>query len=520
MHKSFVHMKGTKLYNHQGNPFVLEGVGLNAWLLPEGYMFNSYGEIDRPRRFYDWSKKRLGKKESDNFWKCFRETFIDEKDIINIKSLGFNSVRLPFDYEILFYPHERNHILKVKEEGFQLLDRLIQWCNRHEIYIILDLHAAPGGQTGANIDNSKNNQPELFINDIYQKQTIYVWKYIAERYKNEQIIAAYDLLNEPLPNWFSKYYHQVMPLYKDIIEAIRTVDQNHLITIEGVHWATDFSIFKEPLGQGVFLQFHKYWSNFNLQSLFTYIEYAVKHDVALFMGEGGEHYLLWYSGAFKMYRQLGISWNFWSYKKMTNTNSICSFHEPILWQNSLTEDNLFTGDEEMLMFNELLSNIQFDSCKINQDVVNHLFQKDTFQTLGIAFDIDVSKMDIKNHEYIQIDQKAVDNFVCADKEGNQIIPNFSLKTKLGIDTPFPYLKMKPNETYNYTFYATQTQKMKIVIRHLKLLKCEMLIDNFEIIQNSNENDIIICYEEVKVGKHVLSIKSYEHAYLESIYFIV
>ena len=167
MKHNFVQIKNGKLYDHLGKTLVLEGVGLNAWLLPEGYMFKNYKDIDRPRRFYEWTKKLLGIEESNAFWNEFRKRFITENDIKLIKQLGFNSIRIPFDYEILFHPSEMDEVLTHKEDRFHLIDQVLNWCEIHQLYAILDLHAAPGGQTGANIDNSKHDRPELFELELY-----------------------------------------------------------------------------------------------------------------------------------------------------------------------------------------------------------------------------------------------------------------------------------------------------------------------------------------------------------------
>ncbi len=83
--------------------------------------------------------------------------------------------------------------MKEKTQNIQLLDNIISKCNELEIYVVLDLHAAPGGQTGTNIDNSYNNQPELFTSELYQLQLCYIWKTLAERYKDEIFVAAFDL---------------------------------------------------------------------------------------------------------------------------------------------------------------------------------------------------------------------------------------------------------------------------------------------------------------------------------------
>lgn len=149
---------------------------------------------------------------------------------------------------------------------------------------------------------------------------------LAERYKDEWIVAGYDLLNEPLPEWFAEHNDQVMPLYREIIAAIREVDARHMIILEGVHWATDWSIFEEKPGnelpdQNLMLQFHKYWNNPDTESIQKYLDAREQLNVPLFMGEGGENNKDWYAGAFRLFEDHGISWNFWTWKKLDTDNS-------------------------------------------------------------------------------------------------------------------------------------------------------------------------------------------------------
>ncbi len=90
----------------------------------------------------------IGPEKSEAFWKQWRETYITEADIDMLKKSGFNSVRVPLHWK--FFDSDN-------ADGFRLLDRLVQWARKDGIYVILDLHCAPGGQTGTNIDE----QPRL-----------------------------------------------------------------------------------------------------------------------------------------------------------------------------------------------------------------------------------------------------------------------------------------------------------------------------------------------------------------------
>ena len=519
MTQSFVHTKDGKLYDHFGNSLRLEGVGLNGWLLPEGYMFNSIKTINRPRHFYAWTEKLLGVSASRTFWESFRKQFISEADIIKIKALGFNSVRLPFDYQIIFEPSETDKTLTLKPEGLQWIDALIAWCTKHQLYVILDLHGAPGGQTGANIDNSLRDLPELFTHRLYQEQTIYIWQFLAERYKDEPWVAAYDLLNEPLPEWFSKHYTKLVPLYIEMIEAIRLVDKNHMISIEGVHWSTDFSIFNEPLDDQVLLQFHKYWSPFDLEAVASYVDLSEKWRAPLYMGEGGEHYPLWYSSAFKLYHQLNISWCFWSYKKIENINSICSFKEPPLWQRCLNLDPTLSKKEIDETLDLFLNDVTINHCLIHQNVVNHLFLKDDFETYGIGFNFDLKQLSVIDYTMKHPKFRASEDVTCITEDGVDMIPDFSIGKRPDVNTPFPFLKVEPKKIYRYLFHTSHKEKeLAITILHMHLSDFKITVDDCLITSYESSNHHIQIKIVIKKGAHTLALSSKQKGALKKIVF--
>ncbi len=127
------------------------------------------------------------------------------------------------------------------------------------------MHGAPGGQTGQNIDDSPNNLPELFMDAKYEERLTRLWLKLVDRYKDNPVIAAYDLLNEPLPKRTGaaeKYKHMLEPMYERLTEAIREIDKKHMIIVEGADWSNDWSVFSEPFDDNLVYQFHYYcWNN-------------------------------------------------------------------------------------------------------------------------------------------------------------------------------------------------------------------------------------------------------------------
>ncbi|MDR1688622.1 MAG: glycoside hydrolase family 5 protein [Clostridiales bacterium] len=367
----FIRVYDKKLYCGD-EPILLRGFGLGGWLLPEGYMWKLYKSCDRPRRMEKMISDLCGNTYAERFWKSYYESYITEEDIRFIAGQGFNCVRLPINSRHL-YKYENEEVIFC-EDTVRLIDNCVKWCKNQGIYVILDMHGAPGGQTGQNIDDSENDLPELFTQPQNQKELTELWRKLAKRYAHEAAVAGYDLLNEPLPEWHNKYNDMLIPLYEKLIEAIRLEDKNHIIILEGAHWATDFSIFKNwqpPQGEAnLLLQFHKYWSPPDEESLKHFFQARSELSLPLFMGEGGENNTNWYTAVFPLYEKLNISWSFWSYKKMDNTNSPITFPVPDGWDrliNFLEGGESLTEKEAIAVFNSFLHAI--GQCQINMDVI-------------------------------------------------------------------------------------------------------------------------------------------------------
>lgn len=329
----FIRAEGKEIYTG-ASPILLRGFGLGGWFLPEGYMWKLYRQCDRPRRMEAMIERLCGEEYAASFWESYLESYITESDIRFIAEEGFNSIRLPMNGRHLY--NKKDGELFLNNKLLHKIDEVIAWCRQYEIYVILDMHGAPGGQTGQNIDDSEADHPELFVHPHYEEELVFLWKELAKRYEKEPVIAGYDLLNEPIPNFFGQYNDKLLPLYRRLIREIRAIDRNHLIILEGLHWATDFSVFdhlsKEEAADNIMLQFHRYWSNPDKEGLEDFLRVAEELSVPLFMGEGGENNCDWYTTAFPLYEQLNISWNFWSYKKMDCSNSPVTFDFPEGWK--------------------------------------------------------------------------------------------------------------------------------------------------------------------------------------------
>ena len=234
----FVHASGKYLVDSEGHNLQLRGINLGNWMVPEGYMFGLDGGPVSPREIEALFNELIGPADAAQFWKAYRDAYITEDDIRYIRQTGANSIRIPLHYKF-FTPGN--------DEGFALLDRVVGWAEKNHLYVILDLHCAPGGQTGANIDDSWG-YPWLYESEASQDAAVAVWKRIAEHYRDNPTVLGYDMLNEPIPHFpaLQKYNSRLEPIYKKLTAAIRTVDRNHVIILGGAQWDSNFDVFGPP----------------------------------------------------------------------------------------------------------------------------------------------------------------------------------------------------------------------------------------------------------------------------------
>jgi endoglucanase len=377
---SFLRTSGQDIVNESGAKVYLKGVGIGNWLLPEGYMWKFGGMGDRPRKIEKVVADLIGNEKAAQFWKSFRQNYITEADVKRIAELGFNSVR-PALNSRLFLTEEENPMYV--EEGFQLIDSLVSWCKKHKVYVIIDMHGAPGGQTGANIDDSPNDKPELFIEKKYQDHLVNLWNKIAQKYKDEPTVAAYDLLNEPLPKGSGaadKYKHLLVPLYQRITAEIRKVDQKHMITLEGFDWSNDWSLFDKPFDSNVFYQFHYYcWARpDNLNSIDEYLIKRNELNTPIWVGETGEKGNAIYWATTQLFEANNIGFSFWPWKKMDTKNTPYSIKKPDNWDLISAYTNGGSKPDRLVAekaLNDFIENIKLSNCDFFEDVCNAILTR-------------------------------------------------------------------------------------------------------------------------------------------------
>jgi aryl-phospho-beta-D-glucosidase BglC (GH1 family) len=313
----FLRAEGKEILDKDNNPIILKGYGLGGWMLQEGYMMNSVGGADTQHEFKFKLQELIGIDKTQEFYDAWLDNFVTKQDIDSIASWGFNSVRVAMHYNLFTLPIEEENQPWENTwltKGFEMIDELLNWCEQNQIYLILDMHAAPGGQGyDAAISDYDSSKPSLWESIYNRNKLIALWGKLAERYQNETWIGGYDLLNEP--NW-NLQDTQLRNLYVQITNKIREYDTNHLIVIEGNWFANDHTGLTPPWDDNLVYSFHKYWNYNDPESIAWIIDIREQYNVPLWMGESGENSNAWYTEAAALFERNNIGWSWWPWKRI------------------------------------------------------------------------------------------------------------------------------------------------------------------------------------------------------------
>lgn len=325
---------GQKIVNDKGENIQLRGLGLGGWMVQEGYMLKTADFAGPQYHIKQKIKELIGPEATEQFYKAYLKNGITKADIDFLARSGFNSIRLPMHYNLYTLPIEKEPVKGENtwlEDGFRMTDELLQWCKDNKIYLILDLHAAPGGQgNDANISDNDKSKPSLWQSEENQKKTIALWKRLAERYKSELWIGGYDLINEPNINFTGKNPNgtdeqsnaPLWKLQKEITEAIRTVDKNHIIFIEGNGWGNNYNGLPKLWDDNLVFSFHKYWTYNNEANIRFALDLREKYNAPIWLGETGENSNVWFTELIQLLDQHNIGYAFWPMKKIDNIAGI------------------------------------------------------------------------------------------------------------------------------------------------------------------------------------------------------
>ncbi len=361
--------KGKNIYDQagEGELVQLKGVNIGGWLFQEFWMTptEAAGSIWDEQDIYHYLTETYSEEKMWEAVNVYQDSYFTEADFDNCQALGMNCLRLPFWY-LNIVDMEGN----VRENWYERIDWFIENAKKRGMYVIIDCHGAPGSQNGSDhsgIDGGTNKMlaSEFFFGqNAAANQELYydIWEMIAERYKDEPAVAAYDLLNEP----FCTYrYNTPFPdealhgalwdVYNKAYEAIRAIDDKHIIIMEATWDPVDLPNPADYGWTNIMYEYHNYlyddYNNdrgqqiANMQNKIDLINKA-NYDVPSYMGEFNymNNYDAWAEGL-DLLNNEGLHWTIWTYK------TVIGYENWGLYNQLTREINLERSDiEEIIEF--------------------------------------------------------------------------------------------------------------------------------------------------------------------------
>jgi aryl-phospho-beta-D-glucosidase BglC (GH1 family) len=333
--ENFLHVSGNQIVNGKGDTVYLRGFGLGGMLHMENFI-NGYTANEEAMR--EGLKKVLGEKKYNLYFDTFLKNYFTEADAAYVHSLGLNLIRIPINYHL--FEDDMNPRV-IKEEAFAYLDSVIAMCSRHQVYTVIDLHVLPGSQNQHWHSDNPTHIASFWIHKDFQDRALGLWEVIARRYKDNPWVAGYDLINEPADPTGEKLF----PYYKRLHEAIRKIDPDHILFLEGDRYAVEFDKFTEIWDNVVYTNHDyatpgfifggdypgitngRYYDKDTLEKEFLQrSEFMFSHHVPVWVGEFGPVYTgdqkkdeMRYQvlkDQLAYYDKYKVSWCIWLYKDM------------------------------------------------------------------------------------------------------------------------------------------------------------------------------------------------------------
>jgi hypothetical protein len=388
--QGFLHREGQKIVDGKGKNTILRGLGLGGWMVQEGYMLQTQPFASPQYQIKQKIQDLIGEENTKEFYAAYKANGITKRDIDSLAAWGFNSIRLPMHYN-LYTPaieEEKNGEITWIEEGFTMTDNLLKWCAENKMYLILDLHAAPGGQgNDAAISDYDTTKQSLWQSEANQKKMIALWKKLAERYKDNPWMGAYDIINEPNWNFTGENKNgcdensngPLRELMVAVTKAIREVDTNHLIFIEGNCWGNNYNGIFPLWDENMALSFHKYWNYNTTASIQKMLDYRKQYNVPIWLGESGENSNVWFKDVIFLVEKNNIGWAFWPMKKIENIAGITSVtknpeYDVLLqyWKNGGDKPSIDFAKKTLM---KMADNYKMENVTIKPDVIDAMFRQ-------------------------------------------------------------------------------------------------------------------------------------------------
>jgi len=369
--QGYLHRSGTTIVDGNNNEYILHGIGIGGWMVQEGYMFGNSGNYYTQHALKAKLATLIGNAEVEKFYTNWRNNFVQQRDIDSIAAWGYNSIRVPMHYNLFrkcFANDAQN------DEGFRLIDSLVRWATPQKVFLILDMHATPGGQgDDTGIADRDATKPYLWTSTANQDTLVQIWKNIAARYANQPFIGGYDLINETNYAPMKPTNQLLHDLYVRITTAIRLSDTNHIIFIEGNDYANNFTGLTPAWDENMVYSFHKYWNATDKNSIQWMLDLRTSTNRPLWLGETGENGNAWFTALVKLTEANKIGYANWPYKTYDRIQCPVTIKPFANWQkvlNYVNNDAALTATDCISYLKQMTDGLLLENCRVNKDEID------------------------------------------------------------------------------------------------------------------------------------------------------
>ncbi|MDD2995622.1 MAG: carbohydrate-binding protein [Paludibacter sp.] len=378
----YVRASGKQIVDKNRANLILRSIGTGNWMLQEGYMMQTSGVAGTQHEFKKKLTDLIGTEKTNQFYTSWLDAHFRKIDVDSMARWGFNCVRPALHYNLFTLAIEDEPVQGENtwlESGFVRLDSLMAWCAANKMYVILDMHGAPGGQgKDAAISDYDATKPSLWESEANKAKLVALWRKIAERYANNPWIAGYDLINETNWTFPEGNNSQLRSLYGRLTTAIREVDKNHMLVIEGNWFANDFSGLTPAWDNNMCYSFHKYWTVNNTASIQWVLDLRNNTNCPIWLGESGENSNRWFTDCIELMEKNNIGWSFWPVKKSGINNILKvttnSDYSNLInyWKGNAANPTVDKAFQAVMTF---ANNHKLENCVIQYDVIDAMIRQ-------------------------------------------------------------------------------------------------------------------------------------------------
>lgn len=289
-----------------------------AWFDTQPWVFEE-------ESLWRWLDGRFGHRRSQQLRAVYADHYVTDLDVERFAELGLNLIRVPVWFDALETDYLGENDFKI--EGFERLAALADQAREQGVYLMLDLHGAPGGQSTA-WHQGLTDGGHLWTDERCIAKTERLWQALASYFAGDPHVAVYDLLNEPMNAPGTEVYGQV---HDRLYRAVRAGDPDTIVMLEDGYRARSQLVSPVELGwDNVMYSIHLYPSAQSAEDYAASIEGSLiglgqiydRFQVPLFLGEfnpadaaGSDPWTVdGMDGTLAMLDRRGVHWASWTWK--------------------------------------------------------------------------------------------------------------------------------------------------------------------------------------------------------------